>query len=58
MSSIDIEPGIYYKKVSVDDDEQKWVDTSISSVYTDLFDGKTTTAKFKVVETTKCIYLK
>ena len=45
MSSIDIEPGIYYKKVSVDDDEQKWVDTSISSVYTDLFDGKRTTAK-------------
>ena len=47
MSSIDIEPGIYYKKVSVDDDEQKWVDTSISSVYTDLFDGKTTTAKIQ-----------
>jgi len=44
MGSISEEPGVYYKKISVDDGSQMWVDTAISSVYTDLFDGNSATA--------------
>ena len=44
MNNINEEPGVYYKKISGD---QQYVDTSVSSVYSDLFDGNTTTAVVK-----------
>ena len=41
------EPGVYYKKVSVGSSSSKWHDTAVSTVFSDLFDGKSETCVIK-----------